>query len=364
MPELGPAVEYEVRARLGLTEADAFLARLEMLSPDITEPLGQVYGGVIDLPKYATQLVLDALGAAAARPAELRRLDRRREIDQAWFQRSRMIGYVCYANRFAGSLPGVRQHLDYLVELGVSYLHLMPLLHRRLHPPALPGRLLRRPVSRLVRPWRAVPGQPGHRRGPHLRDGLVSVRHRGRARGWRPGRDHRCHQAAGVHVRHRLLLRRHPAHLHGRRTGHAQRPRVGRGPGARARQPVDAPAADGLGPGQTAARPGFSGRPGVRRHPRAGPREALAARAAGRRQHRDPAGRTPQHAVLPPGAPAQRAVPLADQLQRCHPGTRCRDHRRAGLGEPVHVHSSTGRLDIADGRIELPPWGFAWLTGT
>jgi amylosucrase len=131
VPELGPAVEYEVRTRLGLAEADAFLARLEMLSPDITEPLGQVYGGVIDLPKYATQLVLDALSAAAARPAELRRLDRRREIDQAWFQRSRMIGYVCYADRFAGSLPGVRQHLDYLVELGVSYLHLMPLLRPR-----------------------------------------------------------------------------------------------------------------------------------------------------------------------------------------------------------------------------------------
>ena len=37
---------------------------------------------------------------------------------------------------------------------------------------------------------------------------------------------------------------------------------------------------------------------------------------------------------------------------------------RAGLREPVRVHSSTGRLDIADGRIELPPWGFAWLTGT
>jgi amylosucrase len=61
----------------------------------------------------------------------LRRLDRRREIDPAWFQRSRMIGYVCYADRFAGSLAGVRQHLDYLVELGVTYLHLMPLLRPR-----------------------------------------------------------------------------------------------------------------------------------------------------------------------------------------------------------------------------------------
>src|SRR6185437_11295029 len=30
-----------------------------------------------------------------------------------------------------GSLRGVREHLDYLVELGVSYLHLMPLLRPR-----------------------------------------------------------------------------------------------------------------------------------------------------------------------------------------------------------------------------------------
>jgi amylosucrase len=32
--------------------------------------------------------VLDALSKAAERPAELRLLDRRREIDPAWFQRS------------------------------------------------------------------------------------------------------------------------------------------------------------------------------------------------------------------------------------------------------------------------------------
>ncbi len=131
MPELGPAVEYEARSRLGPAEADAFLTRLEALSFDITGPLGLLYSGVADVHKLATQLVLDALHAAAARPADLRRLDRRREIDPAWFQRSRIIGYVCYADRFGGSLSGVREHLDYLVELGVTYLHLMPLLRPR-----------------------------------------------------------------------------------------------------------------------------------------------------------------------------------------------------------------------------------------
>jgi amylosucrase len=129
MPDLRPAVEHEALAKLGAAEADAFLTRLEQLSFDIIEALTQVYGA--DADRLATELVLDALTHAAERPATQRLLDRRREIDPAWFQRSRMIGYVCYADRFAGSLKGVRQHLDYLAELGVTYLHLMPLLRPR-----------------------------------------------------------------------------------------------------------------------------------------------------------------------------------------------------------------------------------------
>jgi len=131
MLRLGPSAERAARTRLGLQEADAFLTRLEQLSFDIVEPLEQVYGGGTDVADLVTRLVDDALAAAAARPAALRMLDRRREIDPAWFQRSRMIGYVCYTDRFAGSLAGVRQHLDYLQELGVTYLHLMPLLKPR-----------------------------------------------------------------------------------------------------------------------------------------------------------------------------------------------------------------------------------------
>jgi len=37
---------------------------------------------------------------------------------------------------------------------------------------------------------------------------------------------------------------------------------------------------------------------------------------------------------------------------------------RAGLREPTHVHSTTGKLAISAGRIELPPWSFVWLAGT
>jgi amylosucrase len=121
-----PSLAAEAERRLGRAEAVAFLARLDANLVDIYEPLERVYG-----EDLLERLVGVALDAAANRPTELRELDRKREIDRNWYQRARMIGYVCYADRFAGSLAGVADRLDYLDELGVTYLHLMPLLEPR-----------------------------------------------------------------------------------------------------------------------------------------------------------------------------------------------------------------------------------------
>jgi amylosucrase len=117
-----------VRERLGLLEGEAFLARLELVVDDLVASLTPVYG---DDPSLLADLVADALEAVANRPLDLRVVDRRREVDPTWFLRAEMIGYSCYTDRFAGSLAGVESHLDYLEELGVRYLHLMPLLAPR-----------------------------------------------------------------------------------------------------------------------------------------------------------------------------------------------------------------------------------------
>src|SRR3712207_6540926 len=42
-----------------------------------------------------------------------------------------MQGYVCYVDHFCGTLAELPGKLDYLDELGVTYLHLMPLLKPR-----------------------------------------------------------------------------------------------------------------------------------------------------------------------------------------------------------------------------------------
>jgi amylosucrase len=125
--------EYaQVRARL---DGDtAFLMRLERFFTELRDPLVALYG---DDPRFDDQfhMLLDAMAATARkRDPELRRLDHEREITPDWLQREQTVGYVCYVDRFAHTLEGVRARLPYLRELGVTYLHLMPLLKARPAP--------------------------------------------------------------------------------------------------------------------------------------------------------------------------------------------------------------------------------------
>jgi amylosucrase len=89
-------------------------------------------------PEHAIEMANRLVEIAAAnfreRSAELRLLDLRRHADPQWFQHPRMLGYATYADLFGGSLKGVADKVDYLAELGVTYLHLMPLLKPRPGP--------------------------------------------------------------------------------------------------------------------------------------------------------------------------------------------------------------------------------------
>ena len=96
--------------------------------------LTRLYGAHHDVEALLARLLAVVDEARQARAPELHALDERRLADPAWFASQEMIGYVCYADRFAGTLDGVRARLDYLAELGVRYLHLMPLLKPRRAP--------------------------------------------------------------------------------------------------------------------------------------------------------------------------------------------------------------------------------------
>lgn len=125
------AIEGPARERLDDRDADAFLARTRAWLPDAVEALSQLFGGSTDLDGLVIDLLHRVLDAAVDRSPGLRMLDHRREITPDWFQSPEMVGYVCYVDQFAGTIRGIEDHLDHLAELGVTYLHLMPLLRTR-----------------------------------------------------------------------------------------------------------------------------------------------------------------------------------------------------------------------------------------
>jgi amylosucrase len=65
------------------------------------------------------------------RPQELKDLDLIRDLNPGWFLSEKMVGYVFYVDRFANSLRGVLEHIDYLETLGITYVHFMPCLKPR-----------------------------------------------------------------------------------------------------------------------------------------------------------------------------------------------------------------------------------------
>ena len=105
----------------------AFESRLARHFPRLFGLLLRLYGSQYDFFYHLERLIDMAAGLWLARPPELKALDTRREAEPLWFQSQHILGGVCYVDRFAGTLVGVGEHLDYLSELGINYLHLMPL---------------------------------------------------------------------------------------------------------------------------------------------------------------------------------------------------------------------------------------------
>ncbi len=117
--------------RLTTADRELFTLRLERSEGDLWPMLDALYGHREDYADFRGALLAALSRAWEARPADLRRLDLKRDLEPDWFQRSGMAGYVFYIDRFAGTLKGVLDKLDYLADLGITYVHLMPCLKPR-----------------------------------------------------------------------------------------------------------------------------------------------------------------------------------------------------------------------------------------
>jgi len=110
---------------------DAVQRRFAALWPVVETRFQRLYGDDSRAPAVLKALRDRLLDAARLRPEPLRALDLAREADPAWLQTSGQTTYTFYVDRFAGDLAGLRGKLGYLSDLGVRWLHPLPLLEPR-----------------------------------------------------------------------------------------------------------------------------------------------------------------------------------------------------------------------------------------
>ncbi|WP_432505572.1 alpha-amylase family protein [Kineococcus arenarius] len=128
IPDL--SVVADLLTALSPERRELFALRVQRWWADLHGGLAAVHGPDV-AEQLGTRLLRAAAAAYAEREPELHRLDQARTLRPDWFQEPSMLGYAAYTERFAGTIAGVHERLDLLGELGVTYLHLMPLLRPR-----------------------------------------------------------------------------------------------------------------------------------------------------------------------------------------------------------------------------------------
>lgn len=121
-----PLLEEDFGHRMPVNEWEVFTRRLKQHFPPLFHILYQLYGKQYDFFYHLENILHTIAKMWMDRPVDLKELDGRREGNPGWYHSERMLGGVCYVDLFAGDLEGIRQHISYFKELGLSYLHLMP----------------------------------------------------------------------------------------------------------------------------------------------------------------------------------------------------------------------------------------------
>lgn len=129
LDRLRPRLEEQFKAERQRSPEDwlAFNARLERHFETLFSLLLQLYSNQHDFYFHLEKLLQSLARSWFARPADLKQLDLSRESNPDWFQSNQMVGGVCYVDLFASSLEGIQSKIPYFRELGLTYLHLMPL---------------------------------------------------------------------------------------------------------------------------------------------------------------------------------------------------------------------------------------------
>jgi amylosucrase/maltose alpha-D-glucosyltransferase/alpha-amylase len=129
LQRLLPRQESRFAGRIDEEEWQGYVERLHEHFPRLFKLLHYLYGQRYDFFYHLENILSTATQMWLERPGELKALDAARTADPHWFQSNRMLGAMCYVDLFAGDLEGIRKRIPYFTEMGITYLHLMPLFN-------------------------------------------------------------------------------------------------------------------------------------------------------------------------------------------------------------------------------------------
>ncbi len=109
------------------TNDGIFWARFGAASSTIDEIFSYLYGEEPRAAFWKEKLLALVATSWRERPADLRERDRRSESNP-WFLRSGLSACMLYLERFAGGFAGFANRVDWLSELGIDIVHLMPFM--------------------------------------------------------------------------------------------------------------------------------------------------------------------------------------------------------------------------------------------
>lgn len=127
LERLLPRLDARFAAQADPADWATFKARLERHFPTLFGLLLHLYGQHYDFFFHLEEILASAARSWLERSAQLKAMDAQREANPDWFQSQQMLGGVCYVDLLAGNLQGIRAKIPYFQELGLTYLHLMPL---------------------------------------------------------------------------------------------------------------------------------------------------------------------------------------------------------------------------------------------
>lgn len=124
LPRLEQNLKKEIAKEKNWEE---FKKRLQKNFLALFKLYAELYSDQYDFFYHFEDLLVRIAKSWLNRNADLRKLDKTREKHPLWFQSNKMIGGVCYVDLYAKNLTGIKSKIPYFKELGLTYLHLMPL---------------------------------------------------------------------------------------------------------------------------------------------------------------------------------------------------------------------------------------------